>query len=209
VLLSRQKNSSERGLTDLRARKAALQGRLTKVEADLESAVDHRRRTLCEGDDSQPLVPVVELMDNRSALLDAIAVDNRIGTIEAKVLAARDHAARLAESEIRSKQIERLREALRAHEATGKEVVEAIAPLAPLNIEIANAAANAKMWTDGVSVAVETAIARSTVYVGAVAAGTVPIVAQQQPDFPYSSKKAWNIKGAPPKVSTTGRVRWP
>jgi len=28
-------------------------------------------------------------------------------------------------------------------------------------------------------------------------------------DFLNSSKKAWNIKGAPPKVSTTGRVRRP
>ena len=89
-----------------------------------------------------------------------------------------------AAAELRSKQVERLREALRAHQVTGKEVAEALAPLCPINLELAHAAGNAKMWLDGIIVAVETAVARATVYVGAVVAGTVPIVAQPQPAKP-------------------------
>jgi hypothetical protein len=187
-LLKRKNDSliadAERELAALRERRASLATRLAATEGDLSGAIDARRRQLFE-DGGGPVPNVVELMGLRDGLVDALAqIDGRIAEVEAKAAAERDRAARQAESELRTKQVERLREALRGHEATGKEVAEALAPLCPINFEIAGAAGNAKIWTNGVTVAVETAVARATVYVGAVAAGTVPIVTQPQPAKP-------------------------
>jgi hypothetical protein len=49
------RRKSGNGTEHLRARKPALQGKLTKVEADLSAAIDERRRALCAGNDDQPV----------------------------------------------------------------------------------------------------------------------------------------------------------
>jgi hypothetical protein len=170
------RRKSGNGIDDLRARKAALAATLTKVEADLSAAIDERRRTLCAGDDGQPLPAVTELMDRRDGLTDAIReIDGKIAAAEAEAAAERDRVTRQAEAELRSKQIESAREALAHFRAASGQLIEALAPLCPVNVEVAGAANNARNLPGFVAVGVESALAAARNYCAAVAAGA-PIV---------------------------------
>jgi hypothetical protein len=163
-------------LTTLRERRASLTTRLVATESDLSGAIDARRRQLLE-DSGEPILNITELMDARDALTDAIReIDGKIAATEAKVLAERDRQEREAEAAKRRKQVEQVREALKAHQASGAQLAEALAPLVPVNIEIAGATSNAKIWLDGITVAVEQAIATAGGYIARVAAGNTAII---------------------------------
>jgi hypothetical protein len=122
-----KRKGEDRELDGLRARRSTLEAKLVKASADLEAAVNGRRRALCKGDDDQPLPNIVELMDLRDGLVDALAqIDAQVAEVEAKVAAERDKAEREKETGRRREQIAAARLALDKLTSAAEEAVMAL-----------------------------------------------------------------------------------
>jgi hypothetical protein len=77
---------------------------------------------------------------------------------------------------VRKQQIARLSEALDHFRAASGQLIESLAPLSGVNLEIAGAADNARNLTGFVGVGVEAALVQARAYLAGVLAGSVPLV---------------------------------
>src|SRR5262249_35363861 len=136
--------------------------------------------------------------DEKEAVADALdTITLKIAAAEQQLRQEQDRTSREREAAKRRQQVERLREALRAHQATGKEVAEALEPLVPVALEIANDAAATTHAQTLVAVGGETAVAVVTSYIARMIAGA-PIVG------PTPAVAVAAPKPAPPAIDRLG-----
>jgi hypothetical protein len=177
---------AERELASLRQRRDSLQTKLVQAEASLTRVIDGRRHVLLEGDVGEPIPAVVTPMDERDAVIDAIAqIEGRIREAEQRIAETRDKASREQEAELRREQIEVARKAADEFTSATERLVAALQTLAPINMTTGAASSSVKIFGGQLSAAVTAALVECGGYVARVVAGNAAIV------------------GAPPPIATT------
>jgi hypothetical protein len=192
LAIFKRKNDSE--VEQLRHRRQLLDAQRSEAERTLAQAVEARRKTLLEADEStsgqQPKVLINRLRDERDAVVDAInSIDDRIREAEERIAQACIAAAREAEAARRRAEITTAREALDKLTAAVEDAVAALQPLIPASLAAGAAASSTKLLGDQAKFSITTGLFEVENYVVRMVAGNATIIGQA-PAVVLASKPA-------------------